>query len=389
MKYPKLKNALLCRILVYIVVLGGFIAPIIIVINLPFVPEPVKVLVGISLPIGLIVYLIKNFMVLMGMDMTLALLHCNNRGRKFFTLPKNFQVEKVEKRLSRFGKPYEPTGLSPRPHILQYKSEASMTIYAKGIEKVVATYHTDFLTKEQYQLFFRSGEANARALKGTKKHHFLDKEQKKSPLNCVTVIVIFAKRVEDGLNKNLLKIICQQAGDGHDTSILPCVVDLERGICTFDSEKIPYIGYQYAVKNRGIKMIRKYLFHNRFPYGTSTEMLDAIPDADTEQSLWSFWNFIRKEIIINEREMKKRFESMAHREVRWEENYVYVKWDKRGTYVPTETNEEQKTISIEPIDAWHYPKVNKMAKETIREIKKAISLHFARLGYSVEFRSED
>ncbi len=389
MKYPKLKNALLCRILVYIVVLGGFIAPIAIVVSLPLVPEAVKVLVGISLPIGLIVYLIRNFPLLFGMDLVLAMLHCNYRARKFFTLPTNFQVQKVENRLSHFGKACEPTGISPQPHMLQYKSEASMTVYAKGIEKVIATYHTDLLTKEQYQLFFRSATANAKALQGTKKHYFLDKNQKKAPLNCVTVIVIFAKQVEDTLNHSLSKLVCQQAGDGHDTSILPCVVDLGRGICTFDSERIPFVGYQYAVQNRGIKLIRKYLFRNRFPYATSTEMLEVDPEFSAEQSLWSFWNFMRKEIIINEREMKKRFEGMSHREVQWEENYVYVKWDKRGTYVPTETNEEHKTISIEPIDSWHYPKVNKMSKETIKEIEKSIHFHFAKLGYTVKFHSND
>ena len=59
MKFPKLKNALLCRILVYVVVIGGFIAPIIIVANLKFVPEAVKVIVGIGLAVGLLIYLLK------------------------------------------------------------------------------------------------------------------------------------------------------------------------------------------------------------------------------------------------------------------------------------------------------------------------------------------
>lgn len=60
MKFPKLKNALLCRILVYAVVLGGFIAPIILVANLKFVPEAGKVIVGIGLIVVLLIYLIKN-----------------------------------------------------------------------------------------------------------------------------------------------------------------------------------------------------------------------------------------------------------------------------------------------------------------------------------------
>ena len=75
MKFPKLKNALLCRILVYVVVLGGFIAPIMIVANLKVVPEAIKVIVSIGLAVGLLIYLLKNFALLMAMDVGLAMLH--------------------------------------------------------------------------------------------------------------------------------------------------------------------------------------------------------------------------------------------------------------------------------------------------------------------------
>ena len=90
LKSPKLNNALLCRILVYVVVLGGFIAPIIIVANLKFVPEAIKVIVGIGLAVGLLIYLIKNFVLLMAMDVGLAMLHCHNTARKQFVLPRFF-----------------------------------------------------------------------------------------------------------------------------------------------------------------------------------------------------------------------------------------------------------------------------------------------------------
>ena len=53
LNFPQLKNALLCRILVYVVVLGGFIAPIIIIANLDFVHETIKVVVGIILLINI------------------------------------------------------------------------------------------------------------------------------------------------------------------------------------------------------------------------------------------------------------------------------------------------------------------------------------------------
>jgi len=189
LKSPKLKNALLCRILVYVVVLGGFIAPIIIVANLRFVPEAIKVIVGIGLAVGLLIYLIKNFVLLMAMDVVLAVLHCHNTARKQFVLPQSFSDKKVEKRISRFGQKCEPIATSTRPETLRYKSNAPMTIYSSGIEKIIATYHIDFLDKNQYHSIVNSAIANSKALKGKKKHRFLDKSQKSSPLNCVNYII--------------------------------------------------------------------------------------------------------------------------------------------------------------------------------------------------------
>lgn len=387
MKFPKLKNALLCRILVYAVVLGGFIAPIILVANLKVVPEAVKVIVGIGLIVVLLIYLIKNFVLLMSMDVVLAMLHCHNTARKCFAFPKSFSTQKVERRIARFGKKHEPAFISPHPDTLQYKSKAPLTIYSSGIEKVIATYHIDFLDKNQYHLIVNSAAANAKALKGKKKHHFLDKAQKTSPLNCVTVIVIYAKQVDEKLRNSLFDVVCKNGGDGFDTAILPCVVDLENQICTFDSMRIPYTGFQYPVKNRGIRIIRKYLFNNKFPLADSPDTLDPIKDLDPEQSLWLFWKTMKKELVSDDKEMKKRFEKMQHRDIVLEDGYLYLKWEEHGLWISVELNNELNTAEIDVIDSWDYPKSHKIEKVTIKEIKTLINTYFARLGYTTNYIS--
>ncbi len=389
MKFPQLKNALLCRILVYVVVLGGFIAPIVIVARIPFIPIEVKVLIGLGFAIGLIIYLVKNFILLMTMDVILGTLHCHNTAGKWVVLPKSFSAQTAEKGLLRFGKAYEPITIFPRPHTLRYKSAFPMTVYSSGIEKVLVTYQTDYLTKDQYHLIFHSAIANARALKGKKKHRFLDRVQKRAPLNCVTVIVIYAERVDEKLRSTLLELVRKNAGDGFETAVLPCVVDLEKGICTFDSERIPYMGYQYPVKNRGIKIIRKYLFHNRLPFGDSLNRLDPMKGVVPEESLWSFWRNMRNEIILDEKKMKMRFGRMNHRDIIYEEDYVYVKWENRGIWVAAERNEELKTVEIDEIRSWTFPKTNKIAKDTVKEVKTLINVYFARLGYTVKYASFD
>ena len=75
MNQPKLKYLRLCRILTYLVVIGAGILPIILVFQFP-VPDGVKVVVLLASLCGLLVYLIRNFLVLMMLDMTLALLSC-------------------------------------------------------------------------------------------------------------------------------------------------------------------------------------------------------------------------------------------------------------------------------------------------------------------------
>ncbi len=387
LNFPRLKNALLCRILVYVVVLGGFIAPIIIVANLNFVSEEVKLIVGIGLAGSLSIFLIKNFVLLMAMDVWLGMLHCHNTARKCFTLPTSFSAQKVEKRINHFGKGYEHSSISPHPETLRYKSDAPLTTCSCGIEKVIAVYHIDFLDKSQYLSIVNSALVNSKALKGKKKHLFLDKTQKKAPLNRVTVIVIFAKQVDENLRKSLFDVVCKNGGDGFDTTRLPCVVDLEKRICTFDSLRIPYTGFQYPVKNRGIRIIRKYLFNNKLTFADSPNTLDPIEDADPQQSLWSFWRMVKKDLISDNAELKKRFKKMEHRDIIFEDGYIYLKWEDHGLWLSVELNEELRTVEIDTINLWDYPKSHKIAKATIKEIKTLINTYFARIGYTTKYVS--
>lgn len=386
MSFPRLKHALLCRILVYVVVLGGFIVPIIVVVSLSFVPEAIKVIVSMGLMIGLLIYLFKNMVFLMTMDIMLALLHCHNTARKHFVLPKSFSIQKTERRISCFGKKCEPTALSPRPKTLRYKSKAPITVYSSGIEVVIATYDVDLLDKSQYNLLFSSATTNSKALKGLKRHH-LDKMQKGAPMNRVTVVIIYAKQIDEQFRNDLFDVIRKNCGNGTDTAVLPCVVDLENNICTFDSLRIPYIGFQYPVKNRGIRLIRKYLFSGKFTYANSPVMLASDNDFDPEQSLWSFWRATKRELILDDKEAKKRFEKMKHRDIVMENGYIYLKWENRGIWTSINFDEELRIAEIDAIDSWDYPKSNKIANNTVNEIKSLINTYCAGLGYTAKYIS--
>ena len=87
MNQPKLKSPRLCRLLTYIVVIGFWMLPIVIVFQFPL-HDLIRVVVIFASLIGLLVYLFKNIMILMMMDMMLAMLSCHRTARTCYHLPK-------------------------------------------------------------------------------------------------------------------------------------------------------------------------------------------------------------------------------------------------------------------------------------------------------------
>ena len=133
MGFPKIKYPLLCRIIVYVVVIGGFALPVIIASRLDFLSDGAKAFVLMASLIGFLIYIIKNFVILMGMDLMLAMMHCLSRGRKFFVLRDSFTAENAEKRISRFGKSFDAASLSPRPTAFRYRALRSQRGYMSAM----------------------------------------------------------------------------------------------------------------------------------------------------------------------------------------------------------------------------------------------------------------
>lgn len=386
MKFPSLKNALLCRILVYVVVLGGFLAPIPIVAALPFVPDFFGVLFAIGMIVGLLIYIVRNFAVLFTLDTMLATLHCDHTAANRFSLPQNQTIEGIERKLRRYGKRMSALPLFPRPSVLGYHFSSSWTVYAKGIERVVALYPVDCLDKEGYFAILRSAKANSSALKGKKKPFFLDKEQKKASLARVTVAVILARTVETSFFNELFETVCKATGDELEDAMLVCVVDEARRACVFDSRRVPFISV-YPAKNRGIRLIRKYVLGGRL-HVEDAYRLPSIEGMEDETSLWQVWLMCKKELVQTERENKKRFSGMRHGEVVMEEDYIYVKWQERGVWLAADVDEQAKKVQVDEPISWDYPKANTIAKKDKREIEQLIVGHFMTLGYSCLFERQ-
>lgn len=389
MNYPKLKHALLCRILIYVIVIGGIFLPTIVACFVPFVPRYVKPLIFLASGIALAFYIVRTMGVMMALDLSLALEHCRSTARTRYSIPPACSVARMERRISHYGRKCAPTPYMPQPTNLRYRFKSSITVYTRGIEKVVAAYHTDLLDTDTYRSIFSSAKVNSKALIGLRKPMFLDKAQKKAPLNRVTVIVIFAQRVDAELRNRLYDVVCKQSGDDFEDSVLPCVIDIENQICVFNSMRLPYAEFACPVKNRGIRIVKQLIFGGRMPLSKNEHLLEPMPEINPEDSLWKFWKALHYEMIGQERELKRQFASMEDKAVVYREDELYVKWGERGICQQISLSPEKRQAKIESISMWFYPKVNPIAKKTIRQLEEYVTVYFSSRGYTVQFVDED
>ena len=78
---------------------------------------------------------------------------------------------------------------------------------------------------------------------------------------------------------------------------------------------------------------------------------------------------------------------MKHGDIVFEDGYIYLTWEDHGLWFSVELNEELRSVEIDVIDSWDYPKSNKIAKDTIKEIKTLINTYFAGTGYTTKYIS--
>ncbi len=397
MKFPKLKNALLCRILPYVIFISAVILPIIAVVNLP-IPDGLKILFIFFWIILGLVFIAKNFVLLMMADMLMGTIHCYNRVRTKYPVPKGRTDEKIKKSLSRYGKECSPRPLSPKPEMLRYKLKSSMTVFTKGIEHVAAVYNIENLNKQSYNEIYTSAQTNSKALEGMKKPIITDKSQKKAPLSRVMVAIIFAEHLEENFRANIQKTLEKGDGDETETAFIPCIIDLEKNECFFDSLEEVNMGFGNPVKNRGIKLVKRYVFGNKISIKNNENRYD-IPnlledekfknEVQTENildmTLWELLKMLKKSFADSDKETQKTFESMKDGEVVSEEDGVFVKLNGKGIHLYVEGDEGENSAQIEAPYIWDYPKSNKVSQKDMASIERMVMRHYSEKGVSIKF----
>lgn len=394
-QFPQLKQTLLCKIFLCLMMLKYAIFGIL-VGTLSVIPDNVKVFLIVGACILTLADMFRNFAFYLTTEMTLEVLHCLLTGGWEFSLPQAFSAQELVQRCGSFGRAYEPAVLALRPAILRYRSGRPAQMFASGIEKIIAVYPVAMLDEDTYRRIHASAAQNAKALKGKKKHILLEKPQRKAPIDQVTVALIVADQVEEAFRSKLKNVASKQVGDGETVSMIPCVVDLEKQRCIFDSTREVFLDGHYPVKNRGIRLIKRYLFRGGLQrIGDSNDFLKneaaAAENGEEkevlEMSFWEFTRMAKKEMAGCDEEDEKRFKQMKHREIVVEGEYLYLKWEQSGIWTALEMDEKARTVKLDPIVSWYYPRARKIDKETVKKLKKEIGAYFAGEGCTVKYNT--
>ena len=387
MKNPRIKRANLCRAIIFLKIILIFTIPIVFACSFRIensLLNAVVVLAGLVPGLFTAVYVLKNYTYLMMVDFGLSMIRNHLRARKSYIPAGGFSETKILSRAERFGKSCEPVAASPRPESLRYRSNAPMTVWSSGIERIIAVFRTDILDRDVYLGIISSARANSKALKGRKKHRFLDKTQKGMDLDRITVIIILAKAVDGKFGEGLRDRIIKDSADGKEGCLMPCVIDLACGRCVFDGIADPFLGFGYPVKNRGLRMIRKMVFGGKLPLSTSPDAVELPEGWDAEESLWHFLRREKKELVLDEKNERMTFEGMKHGDVIEEGGcLIYVKFEEHGLSLWYELNGDTMTATVDEPVSWSYPKSNLISNGEKKEIYRIVDSYFAGLGYTV------
>ena len=393
MKFPKLKNPILCMILSYVVIIVCFYIPAILISIL--IKHPLAIVISIiACTLGLAIFIFKNLENLTCMDIILSQLHNYYSARKSFECKKNgTNPEKIKskilKRVRFFGLPVEPSTVSPTPEIIKYSIKSSWTVHYKGIDKLFLSYDSNFLDNASLESIMRSSKINVKQYAGKGKRILTDPCQKTLKVSVASVVVIFADKIDEKIRENLHKILSVKNGDGNLEATVFLVVDLENAIYYFDSVRESFIGYSgYPAKNRAYHMVRKLVFGGKInTYGNYdyVDLPKGLKRYDRENdTLWTLWRELKSEIFHN-KSQKRTFEKIPNENIVFEDNIIQYKLNNRAVEWAAELDDKSKKVTVKIQKIWSYPNAFVISKKDMQTIKNEVEEYFGTKNITVIF----
>jgi len=404
MKFPKLKQQVWCMLFIYapaiLLPIGGFI---LFILAEEFSPK-ISDILGISgfvCLISSIVYLFKNFAVLIRSDILFQLIRSWKNDRTVFHYTENGLTQdevlnNITQRCRKSGKVIESTAYSEqaKPYFIIRKHRRSILTNHSRLNEYVLIYSAEHIDNEQFDYIIDSAKSIAAELfAADSEQSITNTENAESAVACAVIIV--AHSVSDDISETARKQVGFEQG-----YLLPCVVESSTGRYYFDSQRDPVIdgAHHIPLKNYAVDMVRKIVFSGRLPKdhpeNRPKQALFGYDDAETavEMSLWEYLSDLSKEDKKGKKEFseesKTAFQTMADGEVFLGEYAIYCKLGGRLAvlaYFRDTEDEESKKIFVMPPYEWNLPKKKKISPRDKDDVCSIVQNYLTQIGYDCSF----
>ena len=395
MKHLKLKNTYLCQLLLYSPVIFAILASACSIfligpddeVTLPFI------ILLIAPMVLILIFLIKNFAFYMLADGVLSFIRAWQKSRQYFQSDINGNdiltaENKIRKRTAFFGKAYECVEKYISPSLIRYTRKPPSSIHYSKVDKYFFLYTADHLDEDLYRNILSSSKANIKRLyKPFKPTVFTSKDQKNAPVAKCTAVVILCNSVTDEVIKKASK--CTQ--NKFYGCILPCVINVNKGLYYFDSRNEIYEAGLLAKpeKNYTVSMIKKYVFSGKLPLKNNDKMLRFDSEIDIETPFFEFVKKVKSDFKESDKESKEFADTLSEKEVKTDEDLIYCKLNgKTATFSLFADEENERNVEIILMNEYDFPKKSKISIKEMNEIKKLINTHLSSDGYNVTFVSD-
>lgn len=404
MKFPKIKNTVLCELILYFPAGSMFWYLIIMVLihGTDMEINAAQIICLLALGVLSVVYLLypKHFCLFMMGDALFSGIRAWKRDRlEYRTFCNGHSRESAEKRILRrcrlWGRRYNDLKASDAEQFkIYYRHCSSASALTSGIEKRVAVCSVEHLTEENYSsLITKARQLLKRIPDG--KLYFKTASEKKAPWSYACIVVMLADRVDAEVRALARKTRTVK----ENKYLLPCVSECPSGTYYLDGEREYYtVGLAARpAKNFALSLLHKLVFASRWPLKDKTQL----PSSDLEKYLdMSLWEYIRKfnndyaeNKIDSAKERKQMLRSLSDGEMQVGEHAIYYQMGKRFVecaYLLDDDDEKLISFSVEEfchIREKEFPykaSKRKMKKEQIIAAAEQIEALLIAQGYRIE-----
>ena len=393
MKFPKLTTPLLTMVISYLPVIIPFLFLLSCVFIFPDGEMNLSRALAIFGPLVFaLVFMLKNFGFYLFSEVILLEIRAWQRAREYFESDINGRnlktAEKIISDRCRFlGKKINPANKNENLILFRLSRRNSSTINWSRFDKSFLIYSVPYLDEKSYAEIINSARANIKAEhKPFKPTIFTDRHQRKAPICKYSVVLILAENISSYIPEKALK----SSQNKFDGCLMPCVADMSTGRYYFDSLAETCFAQATPEKNRAISLIKKYVFGGKLPLKNNHRMLPCEIDSEFfEMTLWDLIRFYKKVMKDGKDETSEFINKMKINEVKFDENLVFFKMNKKtAVFMALEDEENKNKVEVSLTVDYDYPSKGRFTISEMNTIRKRISEELNKIGYKVTFDEE-